>query len=99
MKMGNLISTFCCNSKVSSKSRIQDCSTLSLDAERRFFIQTFREQSLAPTSSHILRRTEIQSLGENSRSMEDLVEAEHNRRMTLTPLQLTQAVRQRLSTF
>ncbi|AAB87610.1 c4 protein [Cowpea golden mosaic virus] len=97
--MGNLICTYCYNSKVSSRSQIQDCSTLSLETDLPCFIQTFREQNRAPTSSPISRRMETPSHGANSRSMEDLAEEDNNQPTTLTPQQLTLEVRRRLSTL
>nr|ALK03581.1 C4 [Whitefly-associated begomovirus 7]ALK03587.1 C4 [Whitefly-associated begomovirus 7] len=94
--MGNLISTCFSSSRVNSTAQITDSSTWSPQPGQHISIRTFRELNPAPTSSPIWTRTETPSSGESFRSMEDLQEGDNRLPMTLTPQQLTQAVRLRL---
>nr|QIH13707.1 C4 protein [Ageratum enation virus] len=80
--MGLLISTCLSNSKENSSARITDSSTWYPQQGQHISIRTFRELNPAPTSSPISTRTETQSNGENSRSMEDLLE-EVNRQLMM----------------
>nr|QIH13714.1 C4 protein [Ageratum enation virus]QIH13722.1 C4 protein [Ageratum enation virus] len=80
--MGLLISTCLSSSKENSSARITDSSTWYPQHGQHISIRTFRELNPAPTSSPISTRTETQSNGENSRSMEDLLE-EVNRQLMM----------------
>ncbi|AAO15926.1 AC4 [Tomato yellow leaf curl Kanchanaburi virus] len=94
--MGALISMCSFNSKGNSSAKITDSSTWFPQPDQHISIQMFRELNQAPTSSPIWRRTEIQLNGENSRLMEDLLEADNNPPMTHTQRQLTAEVSRRL---
>ncbi|AFQ93625.1 AC4 protein [Bean chlorosis virus] len=72
--MGSLISMCSSSSKENTSARITDSSIWSPQPGQHISIQTYRELSLAPTSSPISTRTETQSNGEISRSTADLLE-------------------------
>ncbi|ADG36419.1 AC4 protein [Soybean chlorotic blotch virus] len=97
--MGSHISMCCCNSKVNSPSKILDCSTLSRERLLMCSTQTYKELNPAPTSSPTSTKTATPCHGESFRSMEDRVVEVSNLRTTLTPQQLTRAVRLRLSSY
>nr|AAL82825.1 putative AC4 protein [Tomato chlorotic vein virus] len=84
MKMGNLISTFCFNSKETSVARINDSSTWYPQLGQHISIRTFRELNPAPTSNLTSTKTEILSNGVNSRSTEEVLEAA-SRQVTTLP--------------
>nr|QCT23853.1 AC4 [Sweet potato leaf curl Hubei virus] len=94
--MGSHISMCFSSSRGNSNAKIIDSSTWSPPPGQHISIQTFRELNQAPTSSPISTRMEIQLNGENSRSMDDLLEEDNNQPMTLTQQRLTQAVSLRL---
>ncbi|ACN42647.1 AC4 [Bhendi yellow vein mosaic virus] len=94
--MGNLIFTCSSSSKENTSARIRDSSTWSPQTGQHISIRTFRELKAQAMSSPTSTRTETPLNGEDSRSMEDLLEEDNNQPMTLTRQHLTQEVRQRL---
>nr|ALK03551.1 C4 [Whitefly-associated begomovirus 7]ALK03557.1 C4 [Whitefly-associated begomovirus 7]ALK03563.1 C4 [Whitefly-associated begomovirus 7]ALK03569.1 C4 [Whitefly-associated begomovirus 7]ALK03575.1 C4 [Whitefly-associated begomovirus 7] len=96
MKTGLLTCMPCYSSKESSNAKIQDSSIWSPQVGQHISIATYRELNPAPMSSPISRKVESTLTGENSRSMADLQEEANKLPMTLTPQQLTLAVRRRL---
>nr|QDZ36647.1 C4 [Common bean curly stunt virus] len=80
--MGSLISMCLSSSKEKSKSVTPVTSIYGIQVPAQDFTQISKELNLAPTSSPILRRTEITSTGVNFKSMEDLQE-EVNRRLMM----------------
>nr|AGG08897.1 AC4 [Lindernia anagallis yellow vein virus] len=73
--MGALISMCSCSSKANSSARITDSSIWYPQPGQHISIRTYRELNPAPTSSPIWRRMETPSIGENSRSTEEVLEA------------------------
>nr|ARU09329.1 C4 protein [Tomato leaf curl Philippines virus]ARU09331.1 C4 protein [Tomato leaf curl Philippines virus] len=94
--MGALISMCSSSSKGNTDARIRDSSIWYPQPGQHITIRTYRELNQAPTSSHILTRTETPSNGVSFRSTEDLLEGVNNQPMMLTPKQLTQEVSRRL---
>nr|ABS83284.1 C4 [Sweet potato leaf curl Lanzarote virus] len=74
MKMGNLISTYCCSSKGTTNARIRDSSTLFPHQGHHTFTLISRELNPAPMSSPTSIRTVTQLNGVSSRSTADLLE-------------------------
>ncbi|CAR65233.1 C4 protein [Okra yellow crinkle virus] len=71
--MGSLISTCSSSSKASTSAQISDSSTWSPQLGQHISIRTFRELSLARTSSPTSTRTATPSNGENSRSTDEVL--------------------------
>nr|CCG85201.1 C4 protein [Okra yellow crinkle virus] len=71
--MGSLISTCSSSSKASTSAQISDSSTWSPRLGQHISIRTFRELSLARTSSPTSTRTATPSNGENSRSTDEVL--------------------------
>nr|AIP89021.1 C4 protein [East African cassava mosaic Kenya virus] len=94
--MGNLICMPLFSSKASTIVPTNDSSTSYPLPGPPISTQIFRELNQAPTSSPIWIRTETPSNGERFRSTDDLLEADNNPPMTLTPRLLTQQISQRL---
>nr|AIP89038.1 C4 protein [East African cassava mosaic Kenya virus] len=94
--MGNLICMPLFSSKASTIVPTNDSSTSYPLPDQHISTQIFKALNPAPTSSPIWIRTETPSNGEHFRSTDDLLEADNNPPMTLTPRLLTQQISQRL---
>nr|AIP89703.1 C4 protein [East African cassava mosaic Kenya virus] len=96
MKMGNLICMPSFSSRANTIVPTNASSTSYPLPDQPISTQTFRELNQAPTSSPIWTRTATPSNGASFRSTDDLLEADNNQPMTLTPRLLTPPISQRL---
>nr|ABI83654.1 C4 protein [Okra yellow crinkle virus] len=73
MRMGNHISMCLSSSRANTTAQISDSSTWSPQVGQHISIRTFRELSLARTSSPTSTRTATPWNGESSRSTEEVL--------------------------
>nr|UQV97415.1 AC4 protein [Kudzu mosaic virus] len=99
MKMGNLTSMCCFNSKANSSVATKGSSTWYPKPGQHISIRTFRELRAVQMLNSTWRKTETSLILEFSKSTEDQIEAVLNVQMTHMPKQSIQAMQHRPSIY